>query len=55
MNIRPLQTEHDYHQARQQLAAWFDDLPEPGSEEGDAFEVMLVLVANYENAHFSME
>jgi len=52
MNIRPLQTERDYRQAKQQLAVWFDAQPEAGSGEGDAFEAMLILVANYENTHF---
>lgn len=52
MNIRPLHSEHDYQQAKQQLSVWFDALPEPGSEDGDAFEVLLILVASYENTHF---
>lgn len=52
MKIRPLHSEHEYQQAMQQLAVWFDTPPEPGSEDGDAFEVLLILVANYENTHF---
>lgn len=40
---------------KQQLAAWFDAVPEPDTDEGDAFEVLLILVANYENTHFPIE
>ncbi|WP_314101414.1 transcriptional regulator [uncultured Stenotrophomonas sp.] len=55
MNIRPLHSERDYHEAKQKLAAWFDDLPEPGTEQGDMFEVLLILVANYESTHFPLD
>jgi len=55
MNIRPLHTEQDYNAAKHQLAAWFDALPEPGTDEGDAFEVLLILVSNYESTHFPIE
>jgi len=55
MNIRPLHSEQDYQAAKQQLATWFDAVTEPGTDEGDAFEVLLILVANYENTHFPIE
>ncbi len=55
MNIRPIHSEDDYNAAKRRLAAWFDNLPVPGSEEGDAFEVLLVLVANYESTHFPID
>jgi len=55
MNIRPLHSERDYHEAKQKLAAWFDALPEPDTEQGDLFEVLLILVANYESTHFRLE
>lgn len=48
MNIRPIHTEVNYKAALRELSAYFDAEPEPGSEEGDRFEVRLTLVKAYE-------
>lgn len=48
MNIRPIHTEDDYKAALRELSAYFDAEPEPGTEDGDRFEVMLTLVEAYE-------
>jgi HTH-type transcriptional regulator/antitoxin HigA len=52
MNIRPIRTEEDYRAALAQVSALFDDEPEPGTPEGDYFEVMLTLIEAYEDRHF---
>jgi len=55
MNIRPIHTEDDYRTAMQEVSAYFDNEPEPGTEEGDRFEVLLTLVEDYEARHFPVD
>ena len=37
------------------MSAYFDQEPEPGSEDGDRFEILLTLVQAYEVRHFPVE
>ncbi len=55
MNIHPIRNEDDYKAALSELSAFFDSEPEPGSAEGDRFEVMLTLVEAYEQKRFQPE
>ena len=41
MNIRPIRNEEDHRAALRELAACFEREPEPGSEAGDRFEILL--------------
>ncbi len=52
MQIRPLRNDQDYRAALAALSPLFDNEPEPGTPEGDHFEVMLTLVEAYEAKHF---
>ncbi len=52
MNIRPIHTEADYKATLRDISAYFDNEPEPGSEEGDRFEILLTLVEAYEAKQF---
>lgn len=54
MNIQPIHTEADYERALRELSAMFDNEPEPGTVEGDRFEVMILLVQAYEAEHEPM-
>ena len=54
MEIRPIRNEEDYQAAMRQLSAFFDAEPEPGSPEGDHFEVLLTLVEAYEARHYAV-
>ncbi|HLR77952.1 MAG TPA: transcriptional regulator [Burkholderiaceae bacterium] len=54
MNIHPIRTDHDYRRALRQLSAAFDNEPEPGTPEGDHFEILLLLVQAYETEHESI-
>jgi HTH-type transcriptional regulator/antitoxin HigA len=47
-NIRPLKSEADYEWALAELEAYFDHLPEPGTEAADRFDVLADLVNAYE-------
>lgn len=55
MNIHPIRTEKDHQAALRELSAIFNHQPEPGTEEGDRFEVMLTLVEAYESKQFRIE
>ena len=55
MNIRPIHSESDYRAALKQVSAYFDHEPEPGSDEGDRFEILAALIETYEARHFPIE
>ena len=55
MEIRPVRTEADYRAALREVSALFDREPEPGSPEGDRFEILLTLLETYEARHFPVD
>lgn len=55
MEIRPIHTEDDYKTVLREVSAYFDHEPEPGSLEGDRFEVLLTLVEAYEAKQFPID
>lgn len=55
MNIRPIRTDSEYREALKDVSALFDSEPEPGTPEGDAFEVMITLIEAYEAKHFPVD
>ena len=52
MNIHPIRTKADYKRALREVSADFDNEPEPGSADGDRFEILTTLVEAYEAKHF---
>lgn len=55
MNIRPIHTKADYRLALKEVSAYFDNQPQPGTPEGNRFEVLLTLVESYENRQFPID
>jgi len=55
MNIHPIRNAKDYKAALRELSEYFDHEPEPGSEDGDRFEILATLVEAYETRHFPIE
>ncbi|MFJ2366934.1 type II toxin-antitoxin system HigA family antitoxin [Pseudomonas sp. NPDC087697] len=55
MNIRPIHTEQDYRTALKEMSALFDNEPEPGTPEGDYFDVMITLIQAYEAKQFPVD
>ena len=49
MPIRPIRSDVDYWAAMDEIERAFDALPEPGTVEGDRFDVLTTLVEAYEN------
>lgn len=56
-NIRPIHSESDYRDALQEVSAYFDHEPEPepGSDDGDRFEILATLIESYEARHFPID
>jgi HTH-type transcriptional regulator/antitoxin HigA len=55
MNIRPIHNEEDYRAALKNVSALFDNEPEPGTPEGDYFDIMITLIEAYEGKHFPLD
>jgi HTH-type transcriptional regulator/antitoxin HigA len=55
MNIRPLHSEADYRAALAEASPLFDQEPEPGTPEGDWFEVMVTLIEAYGREHYPID
>ena len=55
MNIRPIHTDEDYRAALKTVSALFDNEPEPGTPEGDYFDIMITLIEAYESKQFPVD
>lgn len=53
--IKPIRTEEDYEAALAAVSPFFDNEPEPGSDAGNFFEVMILLIEKYEQEHYPIE
>lgn len=52
MEFKLIRTEEDYEAALRAVSPFFDKEPEPGTPEGEWFEIMLVLIEKYEEQHY---
>ena len=52
MKIKPIHTEDDYNEALSLASRFFDKEPEPGTPEGDEFDILLTLIESYESKAF---
>ena len=55
MDVRPIHTGRDYHEALQIVSGLVDADPAPGTPEGDRLEVLATLVERYEAEHFPLD
>jgi HTH-type transcriptional regulator/antitoxin HigA len=55
MRIQPIRSETDYDAALQEIVAYFEREPEPGSAEADRFDVLAALIKAYEDEHWPIE
>ena len=55
MDIRPIHNEADYKAALKAASFYFDNEPQPGTEDADRFEILLTLIQAWESKHFSIE
>jgi HTH-type transcriptional regulator/antitoxin HigA len=47
-----LRTISDYERALEEIEAYFENVPEPGTEAGARFELLASLIKGSEDAHF---
>jgi HTH-type transcriptional regulator/antitoxin HigA len=55
MDIRPLRTEADYDGALAEIERYFENEPEPGSPEADRFDLLALVIGDYEDRHWAIE
>lgn len=55
MQIKPIRTEQDYKAALKIVSPMFDNEPAFNTPEGDYFEVMCLLIHEYEKKNYPIE
>lgn len=55
MKIRPLHTEEEYDAALTAIEVFFEKEPEPGSPEADDFDLLALVIADYEQKHWRID
>ena len=53
--IRPLKSESDYDAALAEIEQYFDNEPEPGTPEADRFDLLALVIGDYEAKHWAIE
>lgn len=54
-NVRPIRTEEDYNWAIAEVTRYFENEPEPGSPDGNRFDLLSDLIEAYEDKHYPIE
>jgi HTH-type transcriptional regulator / antitoxin HigA len=54
-NVRPIRTEEDYDWAIAEVTKYFEKEPEPGSPDGDRFDLLSDLIEAYEDKHYPID
>lgn len=55
MDIRPIRTDADYRAALAEVSPLFEQELQPGTPEGDRFEVLITLIEAWERQHHPIE
>jgi HTH-type transcriptional regulator/antitoxin HigA len=53
--IRPLRTEADYESALEEIELYFENEPTGGSPEADRFDLLALIIEDYERKHWPIE
>lgn len=53
--IRPLRSESDYDAALEEIERYFDNEPKPGTPEGDRFDLLALVIEDYERKHWPID
>ena len=53
--IRPLRSEADYDKALVEIERFFENEPQPGTPEADRFDLLALVVADYEKRHWPID
>jgi HTH-type transcriptional regulator/antitoxin HigA len=55
LEIRPLRIEADYNAALKEIERYFEYEPEPGTPEADRFDLLSLVIEDYEDKHWPIE
>ena len=55
MDIRPLHSEADYNAALKKIAVFFENEPYPGTPEADQFDLLALVIGDYEMKHWAID
>jgi len=55
MEIRPLHSEADYDAALRKVTKFFEEEPRPGTLEADEFDLLALVIADYEAKHWPID
>src|SRR4051794_14364064 len=53
--IRPLRTETDYNAAVADIERYFDNEPKVGTDEADRFDLLALVIEDYEKKHWPID
>jgi HTH-type transcriptional regulator/antitoxin HigA len=53
--IRPLRSESDYDVALEEIERYFENEPKPGTPEGDRFDLLALVIEDYERKHWPID
>jgi antitoxin component HigA of HigAB toxin-antitoxin module len=53
--IRPLRNEADYEAALDAIQRYFDDEPKPGTPDADRFDLLALVIEDYEKKRWPIE
>jgi HTH-type transcriptional regulator/antitoxin HigA len=53
--IRPLRSEADYNAALKEIEKYFDNQPKSGTREADRFDLLALIIEDYERKHWPIE
>ncbi len=54
-SIRPLRSETDYDAALTEIERYFDKEPKPGTPAADHFDLLALVIEDYERKHWSID
>src|SRR5450631_598989 len=53
--IRPIRTETEFDQALDEIERYFESEPKPGTPEADRFDLLALIVEDYERKHWPID
>lgn len=53
--IRPLRSESNYDVALEEIERYFENEPKPGTPEGDRFDLLALVIEDYERKHWPID
>ena len=53
--IRPIRSEADYDAALEEIERYFDDEPKPGTPDADRFDLLALIIEDYERKRWPIE